>query len=407
MTHQQATLALRKRKNLLPKSTIGYRETFWHNVEVYVRGSDVCLASKTVKHKPHGNLQQLPVQIHYWKDLSIDFVTGLPQFADWRNNGYDSILVIVNWLTKMVHYELLQTIITAPTLAKVIFDIVVRHHNLPNSIVSDRGSIFTSKFWSSLYYFLSIKRRLSTAFYPQTNGQAERQNRKMEAYLRAFVNYEQDNQARLLPMAEFAYNNAKYASIGYTPFELNCGYHLCVSCKENIDPFSRSKAADELTKELRNLMAAYKENLQHAQELQKRAHNQGTKLRSYAPGKKVWLNSKYIKTKHNWNLEAEFFGFFRVLHPVGSQAYKLKLPKQQRFYDVFHVSLLEQDSTRKRQVGVKLAKKLEFEVGSNNKEYKVEGICDNAVYAKKLEAGHLLGLYYMLPWKNYPEDKST
>ena len=81
-------------------------------------------------------------------------------------------------------------------------------------------------------------------------------------------------------MAEFAYNNAKYVSMGYTPFELNCGYHPRVSYKEDVDPCSRSKAANELTKEIRNLMAACSENLQHAQEPQKRAHNKGTKPKS-------------------------------------------------------------------------------------------------------------------------------
>ena len=150
-----------------------YWETLCHDVEVYVRGCDICLASKAVRHKPYGNLQQLPVPTHRWKDLSMDFVTGLPQSADWRGDGYDSILVIVDWLTKMVHYELVQTTITAPALAKVILNVVVRHHGLLNSIVSDRSSVFTSKFWSSLCYFLSIKRRLSTAFHPQTDGQIE------------------------------------------------------------------------------------------------------------------------------------------------------------------------------------------------------------------------------------------
>ena len=76
----------------------------------------------------------------------MDFVTGQPQFADWRGDGYDSILVIVDRLTKMVHYEPVQTTITAPALAEVILNIVVRHHGLPDSIVSDRGSVFTSKF---------------------------------------------------------------------------------------------------------------------------------------------------------------------------------------------------------------------------------------------------------------------
>ena len=108
-------------------------------------------------------------------------------------------------------------------------------------------------------------------------------------------------------MAEFAYNNAKNASTGYTPFKLNCGYHLCVSFEENTNPYFQSKTAKELSNELRELVTVCWENLHHAQELQKRAHNKGVKPRSYAPSDKVWLNSKYIKTKQNRKLEAKFF----------------------------------------------------------------------------------------------------
>ena len=129
-------------------------------------------------------------------------------------------------------------------------------------------------------------------------------------------------------MAEFAYNNAKNASTGYTPFELNCGYHPRISYKKDIDPCSKSKSADYLASDLKELMAVCRENLQHAQDLQKQAHNRGTKARSYAPGDKVWLNSKYIKPKQNRKLKAKFFKPFQVLHPVGKQAYKLELPKK-------------------------------------------------------------------------------
>ena len=121
----------------------------------------------------------------------------------------------------------------------------------------------------------------------------------MEAYLQAYVNFKQNDWARLLPMAKFAYNNAKNSNTGHTPFELNCGYHPCVSFEEDTDPRSQSKSADELSAELRDVMTVCWENLYHAQELQKRAHNKGVKPRSYAPGNKVWLNSKYIKTKRN------------------------------------------------------------------------------------------------------------
>ena len=95
----------------------------------------------------------------------------------------------------------------------------------------------------------------------------------MEAYLRVFVNYEKDNEARLLLTAEFDYNNAKHASIGYTPFEFNYVYHPRVFYEDDVNPCLRSKVADELTKELRNLMAAYRENLQYIQELQKQAND--------------------------------------------------------------------------------------------------------------------------------------
>ena len=211
----------------------------------------------------------------------MDFVTGLPILTDWKGKSYDSILVIVDRLTKMVRYEPVKITIDAPGLAEVIIDVMVRHHGLPNSIITDWSSLFTSKFWSLLCYLLGIKRRLSTAFYPQTNGQTERQNSIMEAYLRAFINWEQNDWARLLPMAEFAYNNAKNASTGHTPFKLNCGFNPQTSFKDDVDPCSRSCFANKLVKKLRELMDLYQQNLLHAQKLQKRAHDKNVKPRSY------------------------------------------------------------------------------------------------------------------------------
>ena len=205
-------------------------------------------------------------------------------------------------------------------------------------------------------------------------------------------------------MAEFAYNNAKNASTGHTPFELNCGYHPRMSDKEDVDPRSQSKSADELLVELRELMIVCRENLHHAQELQKRAHDKGVKPRSYASGEKVWLNSKYIKTKRNRKLEAKFFGPFWVLHPVGKQAYKLELFKKWRIHNVFYMSLLEQDTTRKGRVHEKNAE--ELDAGDNSGEYKVEAIQDSAVYARESKSDHLPGLYYLVSWKGYPEEEN-
>ena len=177
----------------------------------------------------------------------------------------------------MVYYKPIKITIDAPNLAKVIIDVVVWHHNLSDSIITDWGSLFTSKFGSLLCYFLDIKRRLFTAFHPQTNGQIERQNSTIEAYLRAFVNWKQNGWARLLPMAEFAYNNAKNASTGHMPFKLNCGFHLRVFFKDDIVPCSRSCSADEMAKKLRELIDICQQNLLYAQKLQKRVYDKSVK----------------------------------------------------------------------------------------------------------------------------------
>ena len=197
----------------------------------------------------------------------MDFIMGLPVLTDWKRDSYDSILVIVNRLTKMVHYKLVKVTIDAPGLAEVIINKVVRHHGLPNSIITNRGLLFTSKFWSLLCYFLGIKQRLSTAFHLQIDGQTERQNSTMKAYLRAFVNFEQNDWARFLSMAEFTYNNTKNASTGFTLFELNCRYHPRIFYKKNLNPRSQSKTVEKLSSKLRNLMAACQQNLYHTQEL--------------------------------------------------------------------------------------------------------------------------------------------
>ena len=270
----------------------------------------------------------MPVSTHCWKDLLINFVTGLPMLTNYKRDSYDSILIIVNRLTKMIYYKPVKVTIDALGLAEVIIDIVVRYHGLPDLIITNQESFFTSKFWLLLCYFFVIKWKLSTAFYPQIDGQTKRQNSTIEAYLWAFVNFEQNDWAQLFLIAEFAYNNAKNTNTGHISFELNCGYHLRVSYKEDLDPCSKSKTAEELSFELRNFMAVCQQNLYHAQELQKQAYNKGVKLQSYAPSNKVWLSSKHLKTKQNCKLEAKFLNLFWVLHPVSKGAYKFKLSKK-------------------------------------------------------------------------------
>ena len=194
----------------------------------------------------------------------MNFVTGLPISTNWKKDSYDSILVIVDRLTKMIHYKPVKIIIDVPGFSKVIINMVIQNHCFLDSIVTNRSSLFILKFWLSLYYFLGIKQWLSTAFYPQTNSQTKRQNTTIKTHLRAFLNFEQNNWARFLPMAEFAYNNTKNASTGYIPFELNCSYHLCISFKEDTDSRFWSKIVNKLLAELQKLMTVCRKNLYHA-----------------------------------------------------------------------------------------------------------------------------------------------
>ena len=127
--------------------------TLRHDVETYVKGCDVCLASKAMQHKPYRDLQSLLVHTYRWKNLSTDFVTGLPISTNWKSESYNSILVIVDRLTKMVHYEPVKVTIDAFGFAEVIIDMVVPLHGLPDSIVSDRGSVFT---WSLDHHFVTF-----------------------------------------------------------------------------------------------------------------------------------------------------------------------------------------------------------------------------------------------------------
>ena len=117
-------------------------------------------------------------------------------------------------------------------------------------------------------------------------------------------------------MAIFAYNNAKNASTGHISFELNCSYHPRVSFKKNVNSRTKSCFADKLARELREQIKIYCQNLFHAQELQKRAYDSGINICNYVSGEKIWLNSKYIKTKRTKKLKSKFFGLFRVFYTI-------------------------------------------------------------------------------------------
>ena len=139
---------------------------------------------------------------------------------DARGNEYDSILVLIDRFSKYVRYFPVTKTITAQRLAELLLEQCFLPQGPPDTLLSDRGSVFTSQFWSDICYHLKIVHRLSTAFHPQTDGQTERQNQELETYLRIYMNYQQDNWVDLLPYAEYAYNLKPYLAYSESPIKV-------------------------------------------------------------------------------------------------------------------------------------------------------------------------------------------
>ena len=153
-----------------------------------------------------------------WTYISVDFITKLL-----LAQGYDSILVVVNRLTKIVHFIPTTEKMSAKGLARLFRDNVWKLHGLPESIISDRGPQFAAGLMRELNRMLGIRSKLSMAFHSQTNGQMERVNQELEQYLRMFIDHRQEQWPEWLGTAEFAYNNKVHSSTKTLPFKANYG----------------------------------------------------------------------------------------------------------------------------------------------------------------------------------------
>jgi len=159
-----------------------------------------------------------------WQEVSLDFITQLPS-SYIGTTEYNAILVVVDRYTKMARFIPTTTNIAAPEFAALFHENIELKYGSPRGIVSDRDTRITSKFWAEVCIYSLIKRRMSTVFHPQTDGQMEILNWILENYLRAYTSLEQMNWAKLLPSAEYAYNNSRSASTKTTPFMALYGYH--------------------------------------------------------------------------------------------------------------------------------------------------------------------------------------
>jgi hypothetical protein len=250
--------------------------------------------------------------------------------------------VIIDRFTKMAHFlPLPKEGKTASDLAIIFAREVWRHHGLPTDIVSDRDSRFTSEVWKEFLGLSGIRSRMSTAFHPQTDGQTERLNQTIEAYLRSFVNYEQNDWVSLLPMAEFAYNNSVTTATGLSPFYANYGFHPTATnptAVEILNPASKVYAHWMHTVHL-----GAREALEKAQERMRRYADPGRKEEpAYQVGDLVMLSGRNISTRRPARkMDHKNHGPFQIEKIVSPLAVRLTLPRKWKIHNVFHLSLLE------------------------------------------------------------------
>jgi len=243
---------------------------------------------------------------------------------------------------------------------------------------------------------------MSTAFHPQTDGQTERLNQTIEAYLRAFVGKEQDDWVRLLPMAEFAYNNSTTTGNGMSPFYANYGFHPAAIDPASTEPLN--PASQVYTHWMHTVNDESRKGLKDAQERMRRYTDPARKEPpAYQVGDLVMLNGRNIKTRHpSKKLDHKNHGPFQIEKIVSLLAVRLMLPRKWKIHNVFHVSLLESYRTSEHQAPLDPSKVLrEADDIEQSQEYDVEEVMSSVERGR----GNNIRILYLVKWLDYLERK--
>lgn len=288
-----------------------------------------------------GLLEPLRVPKKPWQHIAMDFIEGLPQ-----SGKFNCLLVVVDRFSKYGHFIPLAHPYTASKVASLFVDHVYKLHSLPETIVSDRDPVFTSKFWRDLFQAIGTELKLSTAYHPATDGQTERLNQCVETYLRCFVHACPKKWSQWISLAEYWYNTSHHSSLNSSPFVVLYGHeprHWGLDVSSVATPAN----LQEWITEHRVVHDLLRLHLLRAQQLMKKYADRKRSFREFAVGDMVFLKLQpYIQAsvapRANHKLLFKYYGPFQVLQRVSETSYKIKLPEGSTVHPVFHVSLLRQ-----------------------------------------------------------------
>ena len=382
------------------------RTFYWKNmhydIKQYVNTCLSCQQNKISNQSPLGLLHPIDTPEQRWHTVTMDFITGLPV----TKHGHDAIIVVVDKMSKMVHYIPTVTAIDAPSTATLFINNVVKLHGVPIRIISDRDPRFTSSFWKALWLQLGTKLKMSTAYHPQTDGLTERNNRTLEESLRAYVNYHQNNWDTMLPLLEFSYNNAVNSTTGYSPFFLNYGQHPTTPLDYVVrKEVQINDTAATMIEELYTALNQAKDNIDKAQQSQKKYADQHRRdFEQFQIGDQVLLSTDNLRTPGRApKLVAKRIGPFTITKVLSKLNYELDLPSTLKgIHNRFHVQQLtryhQTDSFPSRPTVISRPPAV---VVANGKEevYEVEQVLKHRGIGRRLQ--------YLIKWKGYPEHEST
>jgi len=388
--------------------------TYWwpgmsKDVAMFVNACALCFRTKTPRSAPPGFLKPLEIPFRAWSSLSIDYVVDLPPC---RRNGktYRHILVVVDRLTKMRHF-IPVTGLSADELADAFVARIFVLHGAPDDIVSDRGSQFVSDFWRRLSERLKTILHPSSAYNPETDGQTEIVNASLNKYLRAYVNFSQDDWVDWLPLAEFAANNHVSESTGVSPFFANYGFNprLGIEPRPPRPPNLSTRAkqeflrADSIAERFERILAQLTAILKQSQQrYEDNANQHRDQSPRYQEGDMVMVDTAHMKTnrpKKKWDDKWE--GPYRVLK-VYRGAVVVELPAEMRINNSFHTSKVRhwspQELPGQDEINRRERRNIQGRVLERDDKGRIQVKWE---FESILDCHNKNGLHYLVKWKHY------